>query len=105
MLKTRSGLFGLLLASLLVACGGSPTRESTGEHIDDSVITAKIKTAFIQDKQVDALDIKVETFKGAVQLSGFANSQSEIDRAAKLSADVAGVKSVRNDIRLKPHTP
>lgn len=105
MLKTRSGLIGLLLVGLLAACGGSPTRESTGEHIDDSVITAKVKTAFVQDKQVDALDIKVETFKGTVQLSGFANSQTEIDRAEKLSAEVAGVKAVRNDIRIKPQTP
>lgn len=93
----------LLVAVLtaLTACGGTPTRESTGEYIDDSVITTKVKAAFVEDKTVNALDIKVVTFKGAVQLSGFANSPQEIDRAVQIARSVKGVTSVKNDIRLK----
>lgn len=93
----------LLVAVLtaLTACSGTPARESTGEYLDDSLITTKVKTAFVEDKAVSALDIKVVTFKGAVQLSGFANSRQEIDRAAQLARDVKGVTSVKNDIRLK----
>lgn len=92
-------LFALLTA--LSACSGSPTRESTGEYLDDSVITTKVKAAFVEDKAVNALDIKVVTFKGAVQLSGFANNPQEIDRAVQIARTVKGVTSVKNDIRLK----
>lgn len=93
----------LLVAVLtaLTACSGSPTRESTGEYIDDSVITTKVKAAFVEDKTVNALDIKVVTFKGAVQLSGFANNPQEIDRAVEIARGVKGVTAVKNDIRLK----
>ncbi|NMF90219.1 BON domain-containing protein [Aromatoleum petrolei] len=93
----------LLVAMLtaLTACSGTPTRESTGEYIDDSVITTKVKSAFVEDKAVNALDIKVVTFKGAVQLSGFANNPQEIDRAVEIARGVKGVTSVKNDIRLK----
>lgn len=101
-MKRNITLATLCLVALLTACGGSPSRESTGEYIDDSVITTKVKTAFVQDKLVDAADVKVETFKGNVQLSGFVDSQSEIDRAAQIAGKVPGVKSVRNDLRLKP---
>ena len=93
----------LLVAMLtaLTACSGTPTRESTGEYLDDSVITTKVKAAFVEDKAVNALDIKVVTFKGAVQLSGFANNPQEIDRAVQLARGVKGVTAVKNDIRLK----
>ncbi|AYH43035.1 BON domain-containing protein [Azoarcus sp. DN11] len=93
----------LLAAALcaLAACSGTPTHESTGEYIDDSVITTRVKTAFVQDKAVDALDIKVVTFKGAVQLSGFANNRQEMERAVQLARSVKGVTSVKNDIRVK----
>ena len=101
MLKTKSGLVAILLATALAACGSSPTRESTGEYIDDAAITTRIKTAFVEDKAVKATNVKVETFKGTVQLSGFAESGNEIDRAVEIAANVPGVRSVRNDIRLK----
>lgn len=91
----------LLLALLLAACGGSPTKESTGEFVDDSVITTKVKSAFIQDNDVKARDIKVETFKGVVQLSGFVGSRKEVDHASLLASQVPGVKAVRNDIHVK----
>jgi osmotically-inducible protein OsmY len=72
-----------------------------GEKIDDSVITSKIKAKFVEDKDVRARAISVETFKGVVQLSGFANSQLEIDRAGEIARGVNGVESVKNDIRMK----
>lgn len=102
MLNSKSRFAAVLLAVAVTACGGSPTKESTGQYIDDSTITTKVKAAFVSDKTVDAMDVKVETFKGTVQLSGFADSSAEIERAAQIAAKVAGVKAVRNDIRLKP---
>jgi len=88
-------------AVLSAGCASSPTSESFGEHIDDSVITTKVKNAFVQDSGVDATNIAVETYKGTVQLSGFANSQAEIDKAVMLARQVKGVTSVKNDVRLK----
>lgn len=97
-----ASLSAALGASFVVAgCAGGPTRTSTGQQLDDTVITSKIKTAFVKDPAVSALNISVETFKGTVQLSGFANSQTEISRAVAIASDVQGVHSVKNDIRLK----
>ena len=82
-------------------CASSPTQSSAGEVIDDSVITTKVKAAFVEDKAVAAMNINVETYKGTVQLSGFANSASEMSRAVEIARSVKGVRSVKNDIRLK----
>ncbi|QDF95721.1 transporter [Azoarcus sp. DD4] len=98
-IRASLGIAAMLAA--LSACSGTPTRESTGEYLDDSAITAKVKSAFVQDKTVSALQIKVETFKGSVQLSGYADHAAEAQRAVELARDVPGVKSVKNDIRLK----
>lgn len=92
---------GAIAAEPESATGTPPAKESAGEYIDDTAITAKVKAAFLKDKEVKATEIKVETFKGTVQLSGFASSSTAIERAAQLAGDVPGVKSVRNDIRLK----
>lgn len=100
-MNAKSTSAAVLTAVLLAACGGSPTKESTGEYVDDSVITTKVKSAFIQDNDVKARDIKVETFKGVVQLSGFVASRSELEKASQVASQVPGVKAVRNDIRLK----
>lgn len=94
----------LILATLLfilTGCAGTSTQESTGEYIDDSVITTKVKSAFASDDQVDAINIKVTTFKGTVQLSGFAESRQEINRAVELARNVEGVKAVKNAIQLR----
>lgn len=94
----------LVLAALLLAlagCAGSRTQESTGEYIDDSVITTKVKSAFASDQTVDAINIQVTTFKGTVQLSGFAKSRQEINRAVELARGVEGVKVVKNAIQLR----
>ena len=96
-------LMALAGASVLLTtgCSSTPTQTSFGETVDDSVITTKVKAAFVEDKTVSALNIKVETFKGTVQLSGFANSATEIAHATALARDVKGVKAVKNDVRLK----
>jgi osmotically-inducible protein OsmY len=99
---TVTALCAALGGGLLVSgCSSTPTSKSTGEVIDDAWITTKVKAAFVEDPQVKALDIKVDTFKGTVQLSGFANSGAEITRAAQLARGIKGVQSVKNDIRLK----
>lgn len=87
--------------STLAACAGSPTKESTGEHVDDAWITTKIKSEFVATKGVKGRDISVETFKGVVQLAGFSDSRDEIQRAGEIARGVKGVVSVKNDIRLK----
>lgn len=93
-------LVSLLLATLL-GCGSTSTRSSTGEYIDDSVITTKVKAAILEDKELKVTEVNVETFKGVVQLSGFVSSQSDINKAASLARSVSGVKSVKNDMRVK----
>ncbi len=86
---------------LLSACGSTPTRESPGQYVDDATITTKVKAEFVADKTVDATNINVETYKGTVQLSGFAKNQAEINKAVQIARGVTGVQSVKNDIRLK----
>ena len=82
-------------------CAATKTQEATGEYVDDSVITSKVKTDIVNDPGLSAAEINVETFKGVVQLSGFVNSRQDIDHAVKLARKVSGVKSVKNDMRLK----
>lgn len=91
----------LITVLFLAACAATSTDESTGEYIDDAAITTKVKTALLQDPEVSGLDINVETFKGTVQLSGFANTKRERQRAETLAGSVVGVQSVQNDIQLK----
>ena len=85
----------------VVGCESTPRQEGTGEYIDDSVITTKVKAALVNDPVTKATEINVETFKGVVQLSGFVSTQGAINRAVELARGVSGVKSVRNDMRLK----
>lgn len=96
--------FALALAMmiLLVGCASTATQRGTGEVIDDAAVTTKVKAALVADKDVSALDVKVETYRGVVQLSGFADSQTEITKAVQVARGVNGVKSVKNDLRLKP---
>jgi hyperosmotically inducible protein len=88
---------------LMTGCASTSTQTSFGETVDDGVITTKVKAAFVEDKTVSALNISVETFKGTVQLSGFANNAEEAAKAVSLARNVKGVKAVKNDIRLKPN--
>lgn len=82
-------------------CASTSTQESTGEYLDDSVITSKVKAAIFNDPDLKSLEINVETFKGVVQLSGFVTSDTAINRAIELTRNVKGVKSVKNDMRIK----
>src|SRR4051812_4285281 len=88
----------ITFATFNAGCASTPTRESTGEYVDDSTITAKVKAALVKDPVVKALDVKVETFKGSVQLSGFVNSEAEKTQAGSVAAAVSGVTGVRNDL-------
>ena len=90
----------ILLASLL-GCAGTPTQEGTGEYIDDTVITTKVKAAIFNEPSLKSAEINVETFKGTVQLSGFVNSRADINKAVEVARGVGGVTSVKNDMRLK----
>lgn len=90
-----------LLAMLIVGCAGGTTHESTGEFLDDSVLTTKVKTSILGDSKLKMLQINVETYKGVVQLSGFVDSAAAVARAAQLASTVKGVKSVNNSLIVK----
>jgi osmotically-inducible protein OsmY len=82
-------------------CAPTPTHEGTGEYVDDTVITTKVKAAILDEPSLKSAEINVETFKGVVQLSGFVSSQASILRALDVARGVSGVKSVRDGMRLK----
>jgi len=90
--------------ALVVASGCAVQRgqESVGAYIDDSAITTSVKARYVENKDVDASSIKVETLNGTVMLSGFAKNNTEKDTAGKIAHDVAGVKAVKNDILVRP---
>jgi osmotically-inducible protein OsmY len=90
----------ILLASVL-GCAGTSTKEGTGEYVDDTVITTKVKAAIFNEPSLKSAEINVETFKGTVQLSGFVNSRADINKAVEVARGVKGVTSVKNDMRLK----
>jgi len=94
-------LLMLLAMALIGGCAGSRTQESTGEYVDDSTITAKVKAAILGDPDLKVLQINVETFKGVVQLSGFVNSPQVVSRAGEVASRVSGVKSVKNNLLVK----
>jgi osmotically-inducible protein OsmY len=92
--------FAVVLA-VLMGCASTATQEGTGEYVDDAVITTKVKAEIFNEPSLKSAEINVETFKGVVQLSGFVNSQEDINRAVRVARSVKGVVSVRNDMRLK----
>ena len=93
----------VIAASMLsaVGCASTSSRESTGEYIDDSAITAKVKSAIFNEPSLKVAEITVQTYKSAVQLSGFVGSNADIYTAGSLARSVKGVESVQNDLRLK----
>jgi len=90
-----------MLIVTFAACASTSKHESTGEYIDDSVITTKVKSLLAGDDFLKSFQISVETYKGAVQLSGFVNSQQTVDKAGEIARSVKGVKSLKNDLIVK----
>lgn len=106
LLRTMSAVAIATGALLMIpGCASTQTQESAGEYIDDASITAAVKSKLIGDSSVKARDIEVETFRGTVQLSGFADDTTQINRAVEIARGTKGVKSVRNDVRLKTPPP
>ena len=91
----------LMLMVAFVACASTSKQESTGEYVDDSVITTKVKSLLAADDFLKSFEISVETYKGTVQLSGFVDSQKAIDKAVEITRSVKGVKSVKNNLSVK----
>jgi osmotically-inducible protein OsmY len=103
--RTAALLLAALMAGTVVAaCTSTPTQQSSGEAIDDGVVTAKVKAALIEDPVTKAHQINVETFKGQVQLSGFVESDEARTRALQLARDVDGVKKVKDAMEVRKST-
>ena len=91
----------LMMIAAFVACASTPKQEGTGDYIDDSVITTKIKSQLANDEFLKSFQISVESRKGIVQLSGFVDSQKAKDKAGQIARGVGGVTSVRNNLVVK----
>jgi hyperosmotically inducible protein len=104
----QKAIFAAAIYVLVAGCGNNqdaqpmaPAKTTVGTEIDDTVVTTKVKSALLADAEIKSLDVKVETRKGAVQLSGFVDNQAQADRAIAAARQVEGVKSVENGITLK----
>lgn len=95
-------LLPVFLILAIAGCAATPTRESTGQYVDDSAITTKVKAALLRADDVHSLNISVETYKGVVQLSGFVDSEAEKARAEKIAGGIEGVKRVEDRMSVKP---
>jgi hyperosmotically inducible periplasmic protein len=98
----RRALIVTALAGSLAACAVARDQQTMGAYVDDTAITTEIKGKMAADKDVAATSISVETMNGVTQLSGFAKSQAEKDRASAIAREAKGVRSVRNDIVVRP---
>lgn len=99
--RKLASLAGIALMATALGCASTATSEGTGEYVDDAVITTKVKTAIFNEPTLKSAEINVETFKGKVQLSGFVNSQQDVNKAVAVARTVKGVESVKNDMRVK----
>jgi osmotically-inducible protein OsmY len=99
--KFLSAAFLAVTLVSVVGCASTSNTAGTGEYVDDTVITTKVKAAIFNEPTLKSAEINVETFKGVVQLSGFVNSQADINKAAEIARSVQGVTSVKNDMRIK----
>jgi osmotically-inducible protein OsmY len=104
-MKYLSRFFSAFFLALVLlsasGCASTSKQEGTGEYVDDSVVTGKVKAAILNEPSLSSAEINVETFKGVVQLSGFVNSRADINKAVAVARSVSGVSSVKNDMRLK----
>ena len=99
--RLLSFLICIVLVAAFVGCASTTKKASTGEYIDDSVITTKVKAALVEDPMTKAYQINVETFKGEVQLSGFVDSAQSVKKAGEVARGVKGVTSVKNNLIVK----
>ena len=99
-IRSLIAALSVAVSALVLApgCASTATSASTGEFIDDSVITTKVKTALVRDDATPGGAIKVETFKGTVQLSGFVDNAAQKTQAGVVAAKAEGVKNVINDV-------
>ena len=88
----------VVLVAAFLGCAATGTQRATGEYVDDSVITTKVKAAIFSEPTLKSLQIEVKTFKGAVQLSGFVDSAQSVKTAGEVARGVNGVQSVTNDL-------
>lgn len=100
-LNRLSALLLTFVFAFFVGCSSTPTQESTGEYVDDTVLTTRVKAAIFNEPSLKSAEINVETFKGVVQLSGFVSSNADIEKAVNIARSIKGVKSVKNDMRHK----
>lgn len=100
-IKRFTSFFFIMALASALGCASTSTQEGTGEYVDDTVITTKVKAAIFNEPTLKSAEINVETFKGIVQLSGFVNSIADQRKAIELARSVKGVKSVKDDMRLK----
>lgn len=103
-MKQLKSIHTAIMVSLflsMLGCASTSTTESTGEYIDDSVITTKVKAAIFNEPTLKSTEINVKTFKGIVQLSGFVSSQADISRAMEVAKTIVGAKFVRNSLYVK----
>ena len=100
-LKSLFTITTALLFATLLGCASTSNREGTGEYIDDSVITTKVKAAVLNEPTLKVAEINVETFKGIVQLSGFVRDAGDVSKAAEVARGVKGVTSVKNSLLVK----
>ena len=101
LIRVFSAFFLALTLLTAAGCASTEKHEGTGEYVDDSVITTKVKAALLNEPGLSSAEINVETFKGVVQLSGFVTSRADINKAIEIARNVKGVNSVKNDMRLK----
>ena len=100
-LKRISTIFLAIVLFSMLGCASTGKQEGTGEYIDDTIITTKVKAAIFNEPTLKSTEINVETFKGVVQLSGFVGSDSGIKKAVEVARSVKGVTAVKNDMRVK----
>lgn len=104
-MKLRTSIASAIaVIALVTASGCAVTRgqETVGAYVDDAAITTSVKARYVDNKQVDASSIKVETLNGTVMLSGFAKNSTERATAENIASNVKGVKSVKNSIVVRP---
>jgi len=101
MIQRATSLLAIFAIAGTLGCASTAKSEGTGEYLDDSVITTKVKSAIFEQPTLKSAEINVETFKGIVQLSGFVSSRDNAKKAVMVAQNVKGVTSVKDDMRVK----